>query len=76
VTAISSNRNKIFWSSCSKSLGWEKTACREKKGTKEKGFLLESVVFADKRKFSGGCFFWVSKEWVNIYIVIQWWMFF
>jgi hypothetical protein len=58
----SSNRNKIFWSSCSKSLGWEKTACREKKGTKEKGFLLESVVFADKRKFSGGCFFGSQKN--------------
>jgi len=39
-----------------------KNSVQRKKGTKEKGFLLESVVFADKRKFSGGCFFGSQKN--------------
>jgi len=47
----SSNRNKIFWSSCSKSLGWEKTACREKKEQKKKGFCSK-VLFSLTRENS------------------------
>jgi len=43
-------------------LGGKKQRAEKKKEQKEKGFLLESVVFADKRKFSGGCFFGSQKN--------------
>jgi hypothetical protein len=62
VTAILLIEIKSFGLLVLRVLGGKKQRAEKKKGTKEKGFLLESVVFADKRKFSGGCFFGSQKN--------------